>query len=103
MNTIYYQVDVRDPQTGYWSSRAKFRPPYDITTTTNLHEWFCFVWETVDKDIANQQEAEDEARVEAIRFAQELTDHSVRVQKCRGYGWSPMWILVWEDGKFKDC
>jgi len=103
MNTIYYQIDARDPETGYWSSRAKFRPPYDITRTVIPRRWLFFTWEEIVNTINNQQEAEDEARVEAIRFAQELTDHSVRVQKCRGYGWSPMWILVWEDGKFKDC
>jgi len=88
MNTIYYVVEYRARDTGYWTEEELFKPEYKITKTISPRSFLFFT---------------DAARTKALKMARALHDKDVRVMACRyrkGYEW---WVTVWENGKFKDC
>ena len=101
MNTIYYVVEYRARDTGYWTEEELFKPEYKITKTISPRSFLFFTWDVTE--CHNQEEAEDAARTKALKMARALHDKDVRVMACRyrkGYEW---WVTVWENGKFKDC
>jgi len=101
---MYYTVECRDRDTGYWTEEEEFKPDYRITKTVSPHRFLWFTWDTTLTECHNEDEAEDVARVAALRLARDLLRHSeVRVRSCDKYSDYDSWMTVWENGKFKDC
>ncbi len=99
----YYTVEYRHRDTGYWTEQKMFKPNYKITKTVSSHKFLWFTWETTVTKCHNTWEAEDAARVLAIKAARALSDKSVRVRSCDRAGNCTWWDTVWLNGEFKDC
>lgn len=103
MNTLHYTVEFRNRDTGYWTEEASFKPDYNITTTTQTRRLIWFVWERSVTKCHNEDAAEKEARIRALKAAKLLREKDVRVRVCeesKNYDW---WDTIWINGEFKDC
>ena len=102
-SNIIYTVEFRNRNTGYWIEQKMFKPDYEISQTVSPHKFLWFTWATTVTKCHNTWEAEDAARVLAIKAARHLNAKDVRVRSCdrtTGYKW---WTTVWINKKFKDC
>ncbi len=102
----HYSVDYRHPATGYWKRWNTFKSPFQYRETVQKR-WFK---RAISKtEITYPREAEEKARVPAIQSAKELSRDQTDVRVCkremfRMHGRRcSRWILVWENGEFKDC
>lgn len=103
-SSIFYTVEFRHPDTGYWTEEATFKPDYKITKTISPHKWLFFTWETTLTECHNEGQAEDAARARALVMARSLSSvYDVRIRTCDQHADSDWWYTVWENGKFKDC
>ena len=101
---MYYTVEFRHPDTGWWIEEATFKPQYKITKTIQPHKCLWFTWETTTTECSNEEAAEDAARARAITMARGLSSvHEVRIRSCYEYSDYDSWATVWLNGKFKDC
>ncbi len=103
MTHVHYIVEFRNRDTGYWTEEALFKPVYKTTTTNRTHQFLWFVWERSHTECHNQDEAEKEARIRALKAAKALREKDVRVRVCeesKNYDW---WFTIWLNGEFKDC
>jgi len=102
MNTIYYVVEYRARDTGYWTEEELFKPEYKITKTISPRSFLFFTWEKTVTECHNQEEAGDAARVKALKCARSLRDKDVCVRSCTRIADYEWWSTIWENGKFKD-
>jgi hypothetical protein len=100
---MYYVVEYRARDTGYWVKEKTFKPDYHVTKTISPHKFLCFKWETTITECLNEEAAEDSARTQALRCARFLKDKDVRVRSCIHYSDCDSWFTIWLNGKFKDC
>jgi hypothetical protein len=100
---MYYVVEYRARDTGYWIKEKEFKPDYQITKTISLHKFLFFTWETIATECPNEEAAEDSARTQAIRCARSLHDKDVRIRSCTKYSICDSWFTIWINGQFKDC
>jgi len=104
LTSLFYTVEYRHKDTGYWTEEKMFKPDYKITKTVSPHRFLWFTWETTVTKCHNQREADDAARIFAMSLARELfRDYDVRVRTCDQYHDCDWWTTVWLNGKFKDC
>jgi hypothetical protein len=103
-SSLFYTVEFRHPDTGFWVEEATFKPHYKITRTIQPHKCLCFRWETTLTECHNKEVAEDAARAKALRMARGMAGvYDVRVRSCHEYSDYDWWATVWENEKFKDC
>jgi hypothetical protein len=100
---MFYTVEYRARDTGYWTEEKTFKPDYQITKTIKFHKFLFFTWETTLTECPNEEAAEDAARTLAIKCARSLSDKEVRIRSCTHFTDYDEWFTIWLNGKFKDC
>lgn len=101
---IWYRIEVRDKEDGYWKDFAEIFPKTEVIEELVKRRILFWKWRVIKK-IKNQLMTETATRVKALRIARKLSvDQDVKLYEVLDFGDGRIWSYykIWENGKFTD-